>query len=72
LEEDYSDEFLEQCRTRAHGGRDITMNCITYLMSKILLNGISWAGHIILWKIVGKSRCLVLDRKAQGQLEGPD
>jgi hypothetical protein len=38
MEEEFSDAFLEQCRIRVHGGRDITTNCINYLMSQILLN----------------------------------
>jgi hypothetical protein len=38
LKEEFSDAFLEQFRIRVHGGRDITMNCISYLMSQILLN----------------------------------
>jgi hypothetical protein len=38
LFEEFSDAFLEQCRTRVHGGRDITMNYISYLLSQILLS----------------------------------
>jgi hypothetical protein len=34
----FSDAFSEQCRIRVHGGRAITMNCISYLMSQILLS----------------------------------
>jgi hypothetical protein len=38
MKEEFSDEFLEQCRIRVHGGRDITMNCTSYLMSQMLLH----------------------------------
>jgi hypothetical protein len=29
LKAEFSDAVLKQCRIREHGGRDITMNCIT-------------------------------------------
>jgi predicted DNA-binding protein (UPF0278 family) len=38
LKEEFSDAFLKQFRIRVHGGRDITMNSISYVTSQILLN----------------------------------
>jgi hypothetical protein len=57
LKEEFSHKFSEQCRIGVHAERDITINCIRYLMSQISLNilkSTDLAGLDILyvWKMV--------------------